>query len=510
VSEPARSLRPDAASEEQRLRAVDAPRRGARFAAVDHDVARVLGPQRGPLLIYGHLSTAWYEFATPEKLAEIRKKTNRTIVPGDWVEVSYTDLMAIAGTRSKDSVIRWLRAIAEDTYPCPWGRCGGEHPLIVVDRQGCNRNNRYRRWRCGEDELVPRRRVRSEKLRARARERVARAAAPSEPEVERTSGSPMIGLPLDGETDFRESGDRTSESPVVEQPEVRPPPDRKSDDRTFLHENRENDGYPVVESIETASANGAAAAPDVEDVPSDVDAVAVDVIEALLSLGQRVQPDYTEDRAWIVARRLATVALDVAGGRPASARSLLLHAIADPRLARAKNPVGWLIRGVTGDQSGTDRFLLTSGSDPGAEVAVAVTASVPAETVARPKGHDVTVASEFDSDETQRLEAALNAMSASDRAKVEANAISVIGGPQAKAYASSRFRPALLHEVREYLERQLDERAMRVLGDMDAAARQELEATVTASFGPLASRFRESPLFETVLISAIKVRLAAG
>ena len=81
--------------------------------------------------------------------------------------------MEIGGTRARASVIRWLRILAEDCHPCPWSRCADEHPLVVVHRPGQSKPNRYRKWRCGDDTLVLRRRVRSEKLREVARRRVA-------------------------------------------------------------------------------------------------------------------------------------------------------------------------------------------------------------------------------------------------------------------------------------------------------------------------------------------------
>ncbi len=97
----------------------------------------------------------------------------KKIVPGDWVEVNYRQFMEIGGTNAKASIIRWLRILSEDTHSCPWGRCGNEHPLVVVQRQGQSRPNRYRKWRCGEDTLVLRRRVHSQKLSEAAKRRVA-------------------------------------------------------------------------------------------------------------------------------------------------------------------------------------------------------------------------------------------------------------------------------------------------------------------------------------------------
>ena len=120
-------------------------------------------------MLYGFLASTWFEYADPAKLAERRKK----FTPGDWVEVSYAQFMEIGGTRARASIIRWLRVLAEECHPCPWSRCADEHPLIVVHRQGQSKSNRYRKWRCGEDTLVIRRRVKSEKLREVARCRVA-------------------------------------------------------------------------------------------------------------------------------------------------------------------------------------------------------------------------------------------------------------------------------------------------------------------------------------------------
>jgi hypothetical protein len=56
------------------LRPVEAERKGAKFAALDHDVARVLGPQRGAAVLYGFLASTWFEFADPQKLAERKEE----------------------------------------------------------------------------------------------------------------------------------------------------------------------------------------------------------------------------------------------------------------------------------------------------------------------------------------------------------------------------------------------------------------------------------------------------
>jgi hypothetical protein len=75
-------------------------------------------------------------------------------IAGDWVEVNYKTLMDLTGTPSYNSIIRWLRVLSEQTHACPWGFCNDAHPLIVVERLGLNRPNRYRKWQCGEDVLA--------------------------------------------------------------------------------------------------------------------------------------------------------------------------------------------------------------------------------------------------------------------------------------------------------------------------------------------------------------------
>jgi hypothetical protein len=361
------------------LRPVEEERKGAKFAALDHDVARVLGPQRGAAVLYGFLASTWYEFADAQKLAERKKK----IVPGDWVEVKYGQFMEISGTNAKASIIRWLRILAEDTHQCPWGRCGDEHPLIVVHRQGQSRPNRYRKWRCGEDELVVRRRVRSQKLSEAARRRVAAGqrlngiTESGSPSIATETTLPDTQLPLleshletSGSEvlpqDFREvssqddlkSTHKTSESLATELQEVSPVNTRKSYHETSLREKSLNtDSVGLISR--TAAEKDRAAAIDETD---EVDAVACEVIDAVVTLAQRVEPGYPEDRAWSVARRLAKAALETVDGEAAAARAMLLRAIADRRLVRASNPVGLLIRGVSGDENGADRYLLAGGA----------------------------------------------------------------------------------------------------------------------------------------------------
>ena len=356
------------------LRPVEQERKGAKFAALDHDVARVLGPQRGAAVLYGFLASTWFEFADPQKLADRKKK----IVPGDWVEVNYGQFMQIGGTNAKASIIRWLRILAEDVHPCPWSRCGDEHPLIVVHRQGQSRPNRYRKWRCGEDTLVVRPRVRSQKLSDAAKRRVAsgqrlngllESAAPLAPDT--LVPDAQLALitsydePLDLEVlqqDFNavsleddlKSPHKTSERLATELQEVSPVNAQKSYHKTSLHGKRLN--TDSVGSINrTAAEKQRAAAVEETD---EVDAVACEVVDAVAMLAQRIEPAYTDDQAWSVARRLATSVLKSCNGNASAARAMLLHAIGDRRLARATNPIGLLIRGVVGDSVGADRYLL--------------------------------------------------------------------------------------------------------------------------------------------------------
>jgi len=365
------------------LRPVEQERRGAKFAALDHDVARVLGPQRGAAVLYGFLASTWYEFADPQKLADRKNK----IVPGDWVEVNYRQFMEIGGTNGKASIIRWLRILAEDTHSCPWGRCGNEHPLVVVHRQGQSRPNRYRKWRCGEDTLVVRRRVRSQKLSEAAKKRVASGqrlngiiepaptgividvAVPdaqlallmshgevSNPEILQQDFSPV------SQQDELKSTCKTSESLATELQEVSRMNSRKSYHETSLHEKSLNtDSVGLISRTATEKDRAVAL-----EVANEVDAVACEVADAILTLARIVEPAYPDERAWAVARRLAAAVLETVNANAATARMILLNAVADRRLARATNPIGLLIRGVVGDGSGADRYLLPHrrGSTP--------------------------------------------------------------------------------------------------------------------------------------------------
>ncbi len=367
------TVQPDEA-QTRHLHPVEEERKGAKFAALDHAVARVLGPHRGAAVLYGFLASTWFEFADPQKLLERKKK----VTPGDWVEVNYRQFMAISGTSAKASIIRWLRILSEKRHPCPWGRCADEHPLVVVQRQGQSRSNRYRKWRCGEDVLVIRRRVRSQKLSEAARRRVGagqRLNGTTEP-----LSAPMGDQsgPTDGQLVLESRNDRpehevslkdfkgvslqdrlkstckTSESLIPELQQVSQMNDRKSYDETSLREKTLNTDFVGSISEKWAANNGVAAV----DQTDEVDAVACEVVDAILSLAHRVDSEYADERAWSVARQLATVVLETVNGQTAAARFKLLHAIADRRLARASNPVGLLIRGIVGDKTGSDRYLL--------------------------------------------------------------------------------------------------------------------------------------------------------
>jgi hypothetical protein len=347
-------------------------RRGKKFAAVQPDVAHVLGPHRGASLIYGFLASSWFEFASPSDTIAGKKRPS----PGDWIEVDYRQLMEISGTNGKASIIRWLRILAEDVHPCLEGRCAGEHPLIVIHRQGQNRPNRYRKWRCGEDELGLRRRIQSQKLSESARRRVAagehlngifqaRPSADSPAEIE-----PQLGLDL-SEAESRKFHYKTSAPAAPGSFTTRLPDETRKfhhetserasevpsrDGRKFHHETSLY-GIENIENLTAAEKSRAAAIG--EQAADDVDAVACEVVDAILELAKRTEPEYTDDRAWSTARRLANAALKMTQGEAVAARSLLLRAIADRRLARAGNPVGLLIRGVEGDAAGADRFLVS-------------------------------------------------------------------------------------------------------------------------------------------------------
>ena len=371
------SVEPVGDERSRHLRPVEQERKGAKFAALDHDVARVLGPQRGAAVLYGFLASTWYEFADPQKLADRKTK----IVPGDWVEVNYRQFMEIGGTNAKGSIIRWLRILAEDAHSCPWGRCGNDHPLVVVQRQGQSRPNRYRKWRCGEDTLVVRRRVRSQKLSEAAKRRVAsgqRLNGIIEPAAAATSidvAVPDAQLALSmsrGEVptsevlqqdfspvpsqDSLKSTYKTAESLATELQGVLRVNARESSHETSLREKSLNTDSVGSISRTAAEYERAVAIEEADEV----DAVACEIVDAILTLARRVEPEYVDNRAWLVARRLATAVLETVAGEAAAARVMLLNAIADNRLARAKNPIGLLIRGVVGDGSGADRYLLSS------------------------------------------------------------------------------------------------------------------------------------------------------
>ena len=85
---------------------------------------------------------------------------------------------------------------------------------------------------------------------------------------------------------------------------------------------------------------------------------------AIIALAARAETNYPDDRAWDVARKLASSALGVLGGDSEGARAGLLAAIRDPRLGRAANPIGLLIRGILGDKNGRDRYLWKASTIP--------------------------------------------------------------------------------------------------------------------------------------------------
>jgi hypothetical protein len=371
------SVEPVDEERSRHLRPVEQERKGAKFAALDHDVARVLGPQRGAAVLYGFLASTWYEFADPLKLADRKKK----IVPGDWVEVNYRQFMEIGGTNAKASIIRWLRILSEDTHSCPWGRCGNEHPLVVVQRQGQSRPNRYRKWRCGEDALVLRHRVHSQKLSEAAKRRVASGQrlngilepAPAAIAIDIAAPDAQLALSMSHsdvadpevlQQDFSavspqddlKSPLKTSESLATELQEVSRVNARKSCHETSLREKSLNTDSVGLISRTAAEKDRAVAIEEADEV----DAVACEVVEAVLSLAHSVEPAYPDERAWAIARRLATAVLETTEGDAAAARAALLNAIADRRLTRAKNPIGLLIRGIVGDGSGADCYLLTN------------------------------------------------------------------------------------------------------------------------------------------------------
>lgn len=393
-------------TEEKRdhLRSIDAPAK-RKFSAIDHEVLRVLGPHRSPALIYGYLASAWFEFASADALKAMESKTKRAKTPGDWVSVAYSDLMPIVGTNSRNSITRWIRVLAEDEHECPWGRCATEHPLIVGERLGRSRPNRYRRWKCGEDILVVRQRVRSQKLKeaAQARSGMNGFTNLSSDDVLKTHdrSSENVALPFeDPSTTTLKTYDGSSKSNVVysyEDPHTlevktcdrssrRPTVALPEDPRRVHVETHDGSSLRVntPNTLKTtAKEPNHAAAVEKSD---EVDAVACEVVDAIVALAQRVESSYRDDQAWSVARRLAPVAISLANGNSAGARHLLLTAIGDRRIARASNPVGLLIRGIIGDEQGNDRFLIGSTS-------AALPGSTPQRLVVPPKvGTDIPAA----------------------------------------------------------------------------------------------------------------------
>jgi hypothetical protein len=392
------SVPDDALSQNRHLRPID-EHKGAKFAALDHNVARVLGPERGASVLYGFLASTWFEYADPEKLRERNLDRKKKITPGDWVEVRYRQFMDIAGTRAKASITRWLDVLTEELHPCPWSRCAEEHPLVVVKRQGRTKPNQYRKWQCGEDVPVVRRRVKSQRLREVAQRRVlsgqrlngifeSAPTAVAEPVISNAQlpllatsnpealsvGFKELGpiaveaLPIGFKEDEPEAlpvGFTSARTEALSEGCIKPSHEasyeayseglQKPSDKASLRGNS-----LVIVSENTAAINSSAAAIEETD---EVDAVACEVVEAIFELAARVEPDYPDDRAWKVARRLAGSALGAVTGGPAFARAALIRAIGDRRLARARNPVGLLLRGVIGDENGHDRFLLTGAAN---------------------------------------------------------------------------------------------------------------------------------------------------
>jgi hypothetical protein len=380
------SVPDDALAQNRHLRPID-ERKGAKFAALDHNVARVLGPERGAAVLYGFLASTWFEYADPEKLRERNLDRKKKITPGDWVEVRYRQFMEIAGTRAKASITRWLDVLTEDHHPCPWSRCADEHPLVVVKRQGRTKPNRYRKWQCGEDVPVVRRHVQSQKLREVAQRRVQSGqrlngifeSAPaavaetviSDAQLPLLTTSNLEALPVG----FKELepiavealpvGFKNDPTEALSEGFIKPSHEasheaysvglQKPSHKASLRGN----SLVIVSENRAAIKSGAAAVEETDEV----DAVACEVVDAILELAARVESDYPDDRAWDVARRLAGSALGTITGGPAFARAALIRAIGDRRLARARNPVGLLLRGVVGDENGHDRFLLTGAAN---------------------------------------------------------------------------------------------------------------------------------------------------
>jgi hypothetical protein len=191
--------------------------------------------------------------------------------------------------------------------------------------------------------------------------------------------------------DGLKSNHETSSSLGAELQEVSLLNGRKSYDETSLRGKiLKTDSVGLISNATAEKPNAAA----IEEV-DEVDAVACEVVDAIMGLAQRTEPAYPEERAWLVARKLAAAVLTVAAGQASAARALLLHAIADRRLARASNPIGLLIRGVTGDGNGADRYLLTNHSPgpaaPQSGPPVAPSITYPTSTGLPPGLHDALV-----------------------------------------------------------------------------------------------------------------------
>ena len=395
------------------LRAIDAPARRAKFAQTSDAVARILGPHRSAAHLYGYLASAWYEFASADALRAIAAKTGRTKTPGDWVSISYAEFMAFMGTRAKASVIRWIRTLSEEIHECPWSKCADEHPLVVVHRVGQNKPNEYRRWRCGEDVLFVRPRVVSRALSAAAHARIAAGRLPSgesAPAIElrksqnetseiafefagksynETSDDEGAGAPEVSKRDFRISANKAPGSLISEPPEVSKSYRRESQNETSLR-------VKSSKSLRATADDAPRPVAAVERI-DETDAVACEIVDAVLELAQRIEPTYSDAQAWAVCRKLAASLIAHVGGDAETARPLLLLAIADRRLQKADNPIGLLIRGICGNANSIGRFLIPATQPPRFAPTAAIVAT-------RPPDDDDIETRRRESEENRRLD----------------------------------------------------------------------------------------------------------
>jgi len=316
------------------------------WTSLSNEVNQVLRGHKGPAMLYGVLATAWYEFASPEKARERARKGYGE--PGDWIALTYDILSERCLGAGYEAIARWVRELADRAWPCPWG-CGKEHPLIVRRRGGRGVPNRYRRWRCGNDDAD--RAVPLPKPIRRPRRSGEDPQQPLPVNTSRTSEIEILDSAASIDFDKRNARISTTETDAL----------RKSKSLDF---DKRNDQYGSQDINSTATAPFTAAADEAID---DVEAVAGEIAYRLLEFGRIVEEGYGQEQAWSLACRLAAEVLKLRPD-PGEARDVLRRAVNDARVAAARNPLGFLRRGIVGNDAGIDRYLLNTQMRPAEEV----------------------------------------------------------------------------------------------------------------------------------------------